>query len=289
MFIDESGQDRKKSPYEVLAGIAIKDDVLWNVIQQLNDAERIRFGRRYSEGASELKGTKILKKKVFDHAALNYKFQENEIPILAKQCLDNGEIFNSIGHLKALAQAKIDYVTDVFAICHIAQCRAFASVVNPNAQTSSSSGLRKDYAYLFERFSYLLEEDSNQTGMKQQGILVFDELEKSQSHILITQTHQYFRNTATGRLRAQWVIPEPFFVHSDLTTGVQVADLLAYCISWGYRFAQTIAPARAELQRYNGLIGNLRYKTQRLINGDMRDVWGFTYIDDLRTLSERSE
>ncbi len=25
---------------------------------------------------------------------------------------------------------------------------------------------------------------------------------------------------------------EPFFVHSDLTTGVQVADLIAYYISW---------------------------------------------------------
>ena len=38
--------------------------------------------------------------------------------------------------------------------------------------------------------------------------------------------------------RATLIIAEPFFVHSDLTTGVQIADLIAYCISWGLRFGR---------------------------------------------------
>ena len=37
------------------------------------------------------------------------------------------------------------------------------------------------------------------------GILVFDELEKTKSHILIDQAHTYFKETQTGRTRARLV------------------------------------------------------------------------------------
>ena len=100
-------------------------------------------------------------------------------------------------------------------------------------------GLRKDYAYLFERFFYFLEDNA----AREQGIVVFDELEKSQSHLLIDQMHRYFADTAVGRRRSSRIIPEPFFVHSDLTTGVQIADLVAYVISWGFRICQAIQSA----------------------------------------------
>lgn len=62
LFIDESGQDHRESPYEVLAGVAIKDEDLWDLIKELHDAEVANFGRRYSDGVRELKGKKILKK-----------------------------------------------------------------------------------------------------------------------------------------------------------------------------------------------------------------------------------
>ena len=32
LFVDESGQDRHKAPYEVLAGIAVLDRDLWNLV-----------------------------------------------------------------------------------------------------------------------------------------------------------------------------------------------------------------------------------------------------------------
>ena len=57
-------------------------------------------------------------------------------------------------------------------------------------------------------------------------MVVFDEIEKSKSHLLIDQMHRYFRDTAVGRLRADRIVPEPFFVHSELTTGVRLADLV---------------------------------------------------------------
>ena len=69
MFIDESGQDQKSSPYEVLAGVAVKDIELWNLIQRIHDLERELFGMRISEGSLELKAKKLLKRKTFRLAA----------------------------------------------------------------------------------------------------------------------------------------------------------------------------------------------------------------------------
>ena len=52
LFIDESGHDRLASPYEVLAGVAIRDYVLRELVVRLHDAELESFGRRYSEDAA---------------------------------------------------------------------------------------------------------------------------------------------------------------------------------------------------------------------------------------------
>jgi hypothetical protein len=291
LFIDESGQDKQESPYEVLAGIAISDETLWPLIQEIHDAEVAHFGRRYSGGGRELKGTKILKSKTFRLAELNCSVLPNEIPSLAKQNLDDGHANGSVRHLKAMALAKIGYVTDVFSHCSRFGCRVFASVVEQSAPRSASGGLRKDYAYLFQRFFYFLEDESSRIGSPQRGIIVFDELEKSRSHILIDQAHRYFKETATGRARAGLIIPEPFFVHSDLTTGIQIADLVAYSISWGFRIAGAMRePIRDELAPYASQIARLRYKTTRPIsNNPAMDVWSIAYIDDLRTAAEKLE
>ena len=39
LFVDESGQDHHDSPYEVLAGVAIEDRVLWPLIASVQQAE----------------------------------------------------------------------------------------------------------------------------------------------------------------------------------------------------------------------------------------------------------
>ena len=283
LFIDESGHDRKASPYEVLAGVAVNERDLWNLISSLHASELRHFGRRYSAGNAELKGTKILKRKVFQHANLNVAVNEDDIPSLAKAALDDGQSAK-LHHLKALALAKLDYVSDVFDLCARFQCRAFASIVETTANATVGDGLRKDYAYLFERFFYFLQDK----GAGEHGIMVFDELEKTQSHILIGQTHRYFRETATGKHRAGLVIPEPFFVHSDLTTGVQIADLIAYCISWGFRLPNMSKPSRPELTKYADQIAKLRHLASRPRQGQPDfAVWSFAHITDLRTASEK--
>jgi hypothetical protein len=290
LFIDESGQDGRESPYEVLAGVAIKDDTLWELVRELHNAENAHFGRRYSEGSRELKGKKILKTKVFNHAKYDCEVLPNQVPILSKQALDDGEKNNSLCHLKALALAKIAYVTDVFSVCINRGCKIFASIVEQDAPPSALGGLRKDYAYLFERFFYFLEDQASETGYPERGIIVFDELEKSKSHILIDQSHRYFNDTATGRHRATLIIPEPFFVHSELTTGVQIADLVAYCMSWSFRLPVMQKPKREELNPYAAQIARLRYRTTRHRQGNPYfEIWSVAHITDLRTNMERIE
>lgn len=252
------------------------------MIIDIHNAELNRFGRRYSAGAAELKGRKILKRKVCRHAELNCAVEQYEVQALAKSALDDGA-HAGIRELKALALAKLAYVTDVFEICRAHGCQAFASIVETDAPGTGSDGLRKDYAYLFQRFFYFLEDGVPQ----EQGVIVFDELEKSRSHVLIEQSHKYFRDTAVGRRRASLVIPEPLFVHSDLTTGIQIADLIAYCISWNFRTPQMHKNAREDLDRYRRQIADLRYKTEREINGRTMTVWSYAHITDLRTLSEK--
>lgn len=288
LFIDESGQDHRESPYEVLAGVAIQDEDLWELIRELHNAEIAHFGRRYSAGVRELKAKKILKSKVFNHASLNCEVLPNQVPALAKEVLDDGEANATVRHFKALALAKIAYVTEVLTVCSNYGCKLFASIVEIDAPTGAADGLRKDYGYLFERFFYFLEDEAGNTGHSQQGILVFDELEKSKSHILIDQAHRYFTKTATGRHRASLIIPEPFFVHSDLTTGVQIADLVAYCISWGFRLPNMNKPARLELAPYGAQLARMRYRTVRNRMGNPNfEIWSFAHISDLRTNLDR--
>ncbi|MCY4496954.1 MAG: DUF3800 domain-containing protein [Rhodospirillaceae bacterium] len=214
---------------------------------------------------------------------LKAEVDASDIAVLARAALDDGARADP-RMLKALAIAKLNYVASVFDICAQLGCRAFASIVETNAQPTASGGLRKDYAYLFERFFYFLED--NVAGS--QGIVVFDELEKSKSHLLIDQMHRYFADTAVGRHRAVHIIPEPFFVHSDLTTGVQIADLVAYVISRGFRMARMTKPARAELSDLASQVARLRYRAVRERHGNPQfEIWSFARITDLRTQAER--
>ncbi|MCA1792012.1 MAG: DUF3800 domain-containing protein, partial [Thioalkalivibrio sp.] len=143
--------------------------------------------------------------------------------------------------------------------------------------------LRKDYAYMFERFFYFLED----TGADALGLVVFDELERVQSHLLVEQMHRYFQETLTGRTRSSRIIPEPFFVHSELMTGVQLADLIAYLLSWGFRIAGMKEPARPELKPLVDRACILRYRAIREKLGNPQfGIWSFALINDLRAREE---
>lgn len=293
LFMDESGHDRMESPYEVLAGVCVHDRDLWNLICQVQDAEEFFFGQRITSGMMELKAKKLLNRKVFRLALQAAPLIEGERRIFAKRCLDNGVANKGaangggISHkeLTALAQAKLAYVKRVLELCIQYRVRAFASIVDCKADRSTGDYLRKDYSYLFERYFTFLEKVSD----SDLGLVVFDELERSQCHILIDQMRRYFRQTNKGILRASRIIPEPFFVHSHLTTAIQLADLVAYIVSWGVRISKMNEPARPELKEIVELVLQLRYRVVVYKNLEEYTQWSFVYIDDLRPRDEKFE
>ncbi len=280
LFIDESGQDHRESPYEVLAGVTIEDRDLWNLVRAIQEAEIDYFGTRYSAGHRELKSKKLLSKKVFRKAAQLDEFDPEERRVLARACLESGETASK-SQMTALAQAKLAYVGKILELCCQHHCRVIASIIRNNASgVLPEDMLRRDYCYLFERFFYYLEDLSPDA----MGVVVFDELEKSRSHLLVKQMDRYFKFTGKGRLRASQVIPEPFFVHSDLTTGVQLADLAAYVISWGFRGAAGLdRPRRPELDRYVAQVQSMRFTVSRDLGPNMSpmSIYSFSIISEL--------
>jgi len=71
---------------------------------------------------------------------------------------------------------------------------------------------------------------------------------------------------------------------------VQIADLIAYTISWGWRTATMTKPKREELDPFAEQISAMRYCSTREMAGisDYR-IWSFAHITDLRTRRERVE
>lgn len=294
LFVDESGTDRREAPYEVLAGVAIRERNLWPLIQAIRAAERDHFGVLLSEVGVEFKGKTLLKSRVFKHAA-----QESVLPPVqrttgAHEFLQKGvrraqgeNVAYRRHEFTAYGQAVLDFVREVFALCGQFGVRVFASMMPPDAPRPATDFLRKDYAYLFERFFYYLEDMSSE----EMGIVVFDEIDRILCVRLLKQMEAYFLVTHTGRQRSSRIVPEPFFVHSDLTTAVQLADLVAYTLNWGLRLNRMERPIRPEMEEFGQLAFNLRYVGQRAWGEEEQfcPVYGLTYIDDLRPHEKRLE
>lgn len=285
LFVDESGSDHQQSPYEVLTGIAINDRNLWVLIQEIKAIERRLFGEFYSAKKIELKAKKLLKAKTYRLANQMPPIDSDDLPTLAQECLINGEKATRL-QLTALSQAKIMYASQSIQACMDAGGKVFASIIDFDAaiaqprlaDVSDLPFLRKDYSYLFERFFYFLED----MGSGEMGVVVFDELDKIKSHLLLGQMTEYFINTKKGQERASLIIPEPFFVHSDLTMGVQIVDLAAYILAWGFRIKTMSKPCRQELQPLVSKLCNMRVLSKRIIpqiSREQIDIWSITLID----------
>lgn len=292
LFVDESGTDRREAPYEILAGVAIRERNLWPLIQAIRAAEREHFGMLLSEVGVEFKGKTLLKTRVFRHAAQESPLAPAQRTAAAYEFLQKG-LRRSMGEtiayrryeFAAYGQTVLDFVREVFALCGQFGVRIFASMMPPDAPRPATDSLRKDYAYLFERFFYYLEDVSQE----EMGIVVFDEVDRILCVRLLKQMEAYFLDTYTGRQRSSRIVPEPFFVHSDLTTAVQLADLIAYTLNWGLRLNRMEQPIRPEMGPFGQLAFDLRYVGQRAWGEEdrLRPVYGLVYIDDLRPRDAR--
>ncbi len=293
-FIDESGHDHGDAPYEVLAAVAVAEGDLWNLIQAIRAAEIEFFGVHLHEVGVEFKGKKLLKNKTFRHARQGPEIEPNRRRDLARQFLLKGwreaqgglPEGRSKDEFTAYGQAARAFVVRILEICAGHRAKTFAALVDTKApRTPDPNLLRRDYAFLFQRFYYYLE-DRSPTEM---GLIVFDELEKAKSRVLIQQMARYFLETEKGYQRSSRIVPEPFFVHSDLTTAVQLADIVAYCLNWGTRLNKMKEPTRKEIEPLATIAFNMRYVGKRFDESDGKEwpVYGMFYVEDLRPKQER--
>jgi hypothetical protein len=295
LFIDESGHDHHDMPCEVLAGVAIAEDNLWNLVQAVRSAEKDRFGNYLRNlRVTEMKAKRLLKRKRFKSAARPIEIPDVELVSLAHSALTKGMAASEAGRAKsdaterelvAYSRSVLRFVDDVLDIAARHSVQVFASVVDIKAPRPSKGLLRKDYVYLFERYFYFLET----LAPRERGLVVFDELDKAKAHILIQQMAAYFLGTKTGRYRSSRVVPEPFFVHSDLTTGVFLADLTAYILGWGWRLQRMLQPKRDELAGYAQKLHDMQFHGEKMLpdgSGAM-PLHGIIYLEDLRGQSDR--
>lgn len=98
-------------PYEVLAGVSILDQDLWNLIRAVHNLEYKYFGMRYRDNGNEIKARKFLKRKAFRLAAQLPQIEIQKRTELAKSALDPNNPVTKEG-LTALAQAKLAYALD---------------------------------------------------------------------------------------------------------------------------------------------------------------------------------
>ena len=263
LFMDESGHNHKELPYEVRGGYALADTRLWPFVQDVLRLELSCFGARLVEYKSEIKGMKLLGKDRFEHAA-----QMPEIESVKRQQLCRGLLQAGLEkrpptreQLTAYGQASLRMADGIFVLLERHKALVFASAV-PRGTAKPPSGsppppdiLRKDHTFLLERFFYFLERE------RQMGLLVMDEVEKTEDRRFVQRLHDYFLKSANGRFRSKWIVPAPFFVSSDMALPVQVADVVIYALNWGYRHpVEMTAPTRPEIEtRFGPRIEKLKW------------------------------
>lgn len=295
LFIDECGQDHGAMPYEVLAGVAVAEDNLWNLVKAVRAAEKEHFGDYLRNlRVTEMKAKKLLKRKRFRSAGRAVEIPGGDLQRLANSALLKG-VRDAAAHrarstateqeLVAYSRQVLGFVDEVLNIAARHSVQVFASIVEPSAMRPMAGHLRKDFVYLFERYFYLLES----MPPRERGMIVFDERDQAQSHVLIQQMAAYFLGTETGRYRSARVVPEPLFVHSDLTTGVFLADIVAYVLAWAWRSGRMSAPIRAELQPLVQKIHEMQYRGEKPIadGSGVHRLYGIIFLDDLRPRNEK--
>jgi len=284
LFLDESGHDHRNCPYEVHGGIAMHASKLWAFVQAVGSLEVECFGDRLQRFGAELKGEKVLEKNRFKWARQSDWMEDSERRRHALSFLHNG--LNGRPprrhEFTAYGQASLAMARGVFRLLAAHDAKILAAAIPrglPKPPTDRQPDLlRKDIVFLLERYFYLLE-DARETGM-----IVLDETDKEQDRRFVRMLERYFRETATGRSRAIHIVPTPMFVSSEMTTPVQVADLVIYAINWGFRlpFRGMDAEAREEIaQEFGASIRNLQYRGQRESQGISYDSFGIVYVPDL--------
>ncbi|MGE0120377.1 MAG: DUF3800 domain-containing protein [Dongiaceae bacterium] len=249
LFMDESGHDHKQLPLEVRGGVALHIGKLWDFVRAWQRLELDAFGARLTDFSKEIKGSKLLDKDRWRWANQVQQLSDSDRRKNARGFLTKGLQKQPPSSLEfaAYGQASIEMARGIFEILRSHEAQIFAAAIPKGVRSPRgfqlAEYLRKDHVFLFERFFYFLE------AQRSHGLLIMDETDKADDQRFVARAERYFTRTQTGRQRTAWIVPAPLFVSSDMSVGVQAADLCLYCINWGFRLPNwpALDPIRPEI------------------------------------------
>lgn len=283
LFLDESGHDHKNMPYEIHGGVALHASRLWPFVKSLSNLEQAAFGDFLHRYKSEIKGSKLLDKDRFTWARQGAPIDELS---RRKHCLgflNKGLEKKPPTRLEftAYGQACLMMARGIFDLLREHDAKVFAAAIPRDvakpATFEADEYLRKDIVFLLERYSYLLELE------KETGLIVLDETDKTLDRRFVSRLERYFKLTQTGRYRSARIVPSPFFVASDMTYPVQVADVCIYAINHGFRLPKSgmDAPVRADIyQEFSQQIATLQFRGHGYKDGAVFVSYGIVYVPD---------
>ena len=283
LFMDESGHDHKNMPFEARGGVALHASKVWSFFRAWLEAEIETFGSPANELGLEIKGSKLLKKERFKWAQQMKPLDNaarirgvNRFVTKTKQSVPV-----SYRDFTAYGQASILMADRIVQLLFENDAVLFTSLiprgVKPPLEYRFDHYLRKDHIFLQERFFYFLERQ------QEHGLLVMDQTEKQHDGRFVRRLYNYYTRTDPGRSRAHWIVPVPLFVDSELSLGIQAADLCLYCVNWGFRRAERgfSGPVRMDIrERYAGRMGKLQFSGDGYRDGKTFLTHGIVYVPD---------
>lgn len=288
LFLDESGHDHRSVPYEVRGGVALHAGRTWSFIQAMTHLEESAFGGPLQRYHIEIKGRTLLDKDRFAWAKQGPTLNDDQRRRHAMSFLNAGvkkRVPRRIA-FTAYGQACLLMARGIYRLLLDHEAVLFASAIPSSARKPATfeakDYLRKDHAFLLERYSCFLARQ------REYGLLVMDETDKGLDRQYVKRLEQYFTRTRTDRQRSAWVVPAPLFVSSDMTYPVQAADVCIYCINWGFRLPSIgmDAPTRPEIEEFAVWLKKLQFRGKREKDWNIDQPHGIVYVPD--PYSERS-
>lgn len=283
LFMDESGHDHKVMPLEVRGGVAIHVSKLWDFVRSWHRLELDAYGVPLSDFKKEIKGEKLLDKDRYRWSTQSGRLGEAERRKGARSFLTKGlqKQTPSSTEFLAYGQACLEMARGIFELLQGYNARLFACAIPRGTQPPENfeqvDYLRKDQVFLFERFFYFLE------AQKDHGLLILDETEKFEDRRFLSRLEKYFTVTSPGRQRTAWIVPSPLFVSSDMSVGVQAADVCLYCLNWGFRLPQwqAVEPVRPEIEcDFRPQLDRLQWQGDGYRHGKVFHSYGIVFVPD---------
>lgn len=218
IFIDESGQPRPTdpSPFAVLAAIALKSE----------------HSRDFSREIFNLKK--------------GFKGIENPYDWEIKG--------NKLIGSKYITPRTREFIEELFALCRECEVVAFASIMERPKDTTLDIGIDPHihtlYKFLMRRVNKFVLENFPE----RRAVFLFDSQDDRSNKRLAIRFTDFLYKTKKG-WEFKNILDTPFFVNSEMTPGIQIADLFAYIIN--KRFQQK---KKRPIEKYYQEIKGLQFE-----------------------------